>query len=535
MSSGNRTLVFNTRERALSADNNRAQRFIAADRALLMQRFYDDRRLSWIDSTNAAATQASGAAGTPLQADVYGGLMVVPGSSSCTVTPGTLGCVAPDPGTVTADDSPYLLINDAGVPTVGILNFVANAGGSARVDFIECRPAASVVLSDSRDIFNPVTGLFTPTSVPKVTTTVLEYRYRVGVAGSGVPALALGWLPIGAVVVSTTAISFVDCDFYDVRPLVEDRVRPGPVSYSEAAYHTIADADWRAYDDTGSCCVSGLAYSDYNGYLAGGKLRRATPSFTGTRSGTGKDDGDPNFINLENAENQDVGFSHTANHRNFLYAVFPLDLPRWVRYSQSAVSPFGRIPRGPRGIVVVSKLDSSLPGGGSPVLTLPVFGNASGVVLGLVKSNVGGTDFATGQGVGSWNYTSDPMSVSFDAPAAQVVNLFLSTTDNWPQFAKALKLGLLFAYKSTSGVERSTVTVDITKSGVVLQRVGVFSVDTIDTNPALLALTMEVPTPADGLNTTRGSYSVRFTIGAGNIAPLAGGSAQIIGWEMGHA
>ncbi len=533
MSSGQKLMVLNTRERVLSTDHNRLQSFIACDRSQLARFQYNDKRQNYFSLPGVTSQYVGGE--TPLAADVFGGLMVDPQATSLLVTPGELGCLFPDPS-ITADDSPYMLINDPGLQTAGILTFTANGGGGTRVDLVECQPQLVTLESDSRDIFNPATGLFAPASVNKVQAFRLQYRIRLGTPSAGIPALAAGWLPLAVSIVSTAATDFNGCDFYDVRPLVEDRVRPQiPGDSTVPQNYPLRDSEYGIVLNSGAYLLSGYAFSEFGGYLAGGQLRRSTPSFSGTRGGGGNGDGDPTFINLSIAENQGNSFSHTANAMNAVGAFFPAGLPRWVRYSQSAIGGgFGRVPRGPRGIVAVIKGGT---GTNNRLVTsaLPIFGTCNGVLLATAKSNGGGTDFTVANAQGQWEYTESPLAMTPFASSAGSQSFKFQVETGYPSSAKELLVAFEILF-TDSVIEDGFATAEVQDATAVsVQPLPEVAWNAPDTSTHRAIITMRVPVPARPIwsdTASETSFFVVFSFGSVTITPNSGSRARIQGWRI---
>lgn len=530
MSSGEKAVVFNTRERALSTDHNRLQAFIARDRSQLARYRFNDKRENWYNLPGVATPFVGGQ--SPLAADVFGGLLVQPGSTSLLVSAGEVGCLFPDPG-ITADDSPYMLIDDPGVQIAGVLVFTANGGGGTRVDLIECQPVSTILESDSRDIFNPSTGLFTPTNVTKVQAFRLQYRITHGTPGAGLPATSVGWLPLAVAIVSTTAASFSDCDFYDVRPLVEDRVAPQPSVTGFDGYHPVQRAEFAVRLNGGAMCVGGFAVSDFNGYVAGGELRRSTPSFGGTRGGTGVGDGDPNFINLDLSENRDTGFALSAHAFVYLVAAFPGTLPRWVRYSQTAVSPFGRVPRGPRGILVASVNGPGQGNGSAQLITTSVFTGAPGVVLTTLVANTAGSEIAVCNAQEKWVQTVDPPTTASSSIAGSVMTINLAAGTDFPANAKMIRVSIICQFHSGIADE-SRVEVQAKNFAGPYANVGMFHVVTSDNNPHSTAVTFDVPVIGRATFDDTFCDNVTLTLTyQGGVTPIATPLVSVIGWKLG--
>lgn len=354
MSTGPRRLQFNNLERAISNDHNRAQAFLARAQQQRLRAQHNDRRLNYrlYPGVSTPVTNAD----IPAAAEVYSGLFVRPDAASyLTVDPGVASFLVPDYGG--SDDSPYVYCDDAGCGP-GVLNFAGNGTPSTvRWDVVECRPYDVVVESSNRDQYNPATGLFTPVSVPKVSESRLEYRIRQGTPGGGWPGSALGWTPLAVVAVREGALSFAQCDLWDVRPLVEDRTRPQTVGALVDGLAPRGETQYTVRDQQ----FWGFAESEFNGYLAGGALQ-ATSCFPLANFGdpdpaTG---GSAPALTIGPAAN-DSGVVFSSDALFYVAALFPRDpvtgsvLPRWARYSQLPDPSLGRrVPNGTRGILVLT-------------------------------------------------------------------------------------------------------------------------------------------------------------------------------------
>jgi hypothetical protein len=363
MSSGITRVIYNSLERLISEDANRAQSMLAAGQQEAWRARYGTPSVNF-RTYPGLQTQAT-TIGVPSYGEVYSGLMVRPDAdavASLYVTVDEGVAMITDPlggGEASSFDSSYIFCRDPGCPA-GVLNFVANATPSTvRWDVIECQPIDTLVISTSVDQYNPATGLFAPVTLDKVRTVRLTYRLRQGVAGTGFPGSAAGWLPLAVVAVRDGVTSFAQCDFYDVRPLVADRVQPQAVSSAgNEGYSPFGDGHYTCRDDK----LFGFAESEFGGYLAGGALRPTacflTANFGSTDESTGASA--PDFCVTHNA-NQGSGYSVTGDTISYIAALFPKDpvtgipLPRWARYSQFADPVQGRrVPNGTRGILVVT-------------------------------------------------------------------------------------------------------------------------------------------------------------------------------------
>jgi hypothetical protein len=288
---------------------------------------------------------------------------------------------------------------------------------------------------------------------------------------------------------------------------------------------------------SGSTLVSGFSVSDFNGYIAGGELRRSSPYFTGgTRTGTGDADGDPNFINLSLAENQDTSFILGNHFFVNICAAFPGFLPRWVRYSESAVSPFGRIPRGPRGILVASVLSPNLANGSSQAITTSVFTSAPGVVLATLVCNAGGSAIAPCNTQEKWTFNTDPPTNNNTSVVGQVLKTQLIAGSDFPQNSKSIRVNVIVSITATGAgnIARADITA-LDSSGVEYAALGAVNVSGPDTNPHLLSFTFDVPirgrTTYDDTNGDS-SLSIQFTVSSG-VTPNSVQLVQVIGWKLG--
>lgn len=353
MASGNRRIRINTQERAVSTDINRLQAFQNADMAEIFRAMLNTLVSSEDDALGTES--APNTVETPLRAEILAGLLVKPQAASLNllVDPGTAYFMAPD---AVADDSNYKFINDAGIANTGVLLMTANSSGSTRIDVIECRinPTEAIV-TDSRDIFNVSTGLFSAATVTKELKGRLEYRVRAGTPGSGMPANQSGWLPLCVASVPNGTTTNDTITFWDVRPMIADRpnlmMHPrtgiGPLEFNGALLVSGSNAK-----------ICGHIVGEHKGRKIGGRLRKGTP-------GTDVDEIEAKSASTEQEPGTTTG-SSLALH---FYLVFPFSLPRWARYTDG---PTGRVPRSTKGILVVSNTGpadfSNVP---SAALTLP--------------------------------------------------------------------------------------------------------------------------------------------------------------------
>jgi hypothetical protein len=351
MSSGDRQLVLNPLERALSTDVNRTQSFIGCALSEALRALLDT--YAGTDDVDAGGAYIPNTAqGTPLTTEILSGLLFVPavGSAASVVTPG-VACVY-DPDTVpSTDDSQYKLVEDPGSSTLvnASLALTPNPAGSGgtRIDIVECARVQpdNVVETDSRDVFDTVAGLFTAATLIKVTTAQFQYRIRTGLPGGGMPAFTQGWCPIAVASVPVSTTTWDACTLWDVRPLVSDRIFGTAPLNIDLPRRT--KQLWSQYSNAlfGTYQANGIIEVDYLQRRLGGQLRRGSP---------GTDQGQA-YVDFSDPANQEFGISlaNVTPGLVYVYLLKPFDLPRWARYTDAAAG--ARVPRSPRGIPLLTK------------------------------------------------------------------------------------------------------------------------------------------------------------------------------------
>ena len=360
MADGFKRLVINTLERAVSTDINRLQRFAHKDTAEIFRRLLDVTGNFDLDAGGVVVEPNS--IETPLRMEILAGLLVrpQPGTVNLRVDPGAAFVMAPD---AAADESNYKYIDDAGVTVDGVLAIGANASGSTRIDVVECQiNSVENIVSANRDIYDPTTGLFTVSSVTKERTGRLTYRVRAGTAGAGFPGVVAGWTPLCVASVPTGTTNIDTVTFWDVRPLLNDRV------FNVANVSTDRDTDVL---DLSISTVSyaaaqtdislqGYIRANYNGRRVGGRLRRGTP-------GT---DADTLVVGSTILDNVMPGASFNTGQLWYLMLCFPFGLPRWARYTGAPAG--ARVPRAPLGIPVVIDASNPPTPNGRPTVGVPL-------------------------------------------------------------------------------------------------------------------------------------------------------------------
>src|SRR5216684_1556309 len=165
MSSGWKEMVVSNLERAVSTDIERLQRFKNADIAELFRYMINVTAQDDLQSGGVITEYTS--VENPLRAEIINGLLVQPqiGTFDLLVSPGVLFALNPDSA---PDDSNYKFVSDTGVSTLGALTMSANVDPTfTRIDIIEVQVTNAISEQDNRDVYNVITGLFTPTLLTK--------------------------------------------------------------------------------------------------------------------------------------------------------------------------------------------------------------------------------------------------------------------------------------------------------------------------------------------------------------------------------
>lgn len=356
MSSGFKEVQINTQERAVSTDINRLQKFRNADTAELFRYLMN---VTGNDDQSSGVITEYALIEAPLRAEIIGGLLVKPavGSLDVLIDPGVLFALSPDGG---PDDSNYKFVHDPGITAGGVLALTPNSSGQTRVDVIEVSVSPVVVETDSRDIFDETTNLFTAQLVTKAvqnTVTTLggasNARVRAGTPGGGFPGLQTGWLPLAVAVVPTGTTTNDTATFYDVRPLVSDRVRP-PFNRDSTWPRIRGQIDGWYFPQ-----VKGRCWVELGGRRLGGMIRNTAP-------GTSTD-----YLDQSLASSWSPGLTATSftGGLYWMYLVCPFGLPRWARYTDATSG--SRVPRNPSGLFVFSNVPCDDRGKASAAVPLP--------------------------------------------------------------------------------------------------------------------------------------------------------------------
>lgn len=553
MASGQKRELINTRERAVSDDIVRLQDFVAAARAEIFRGLYNDVLGNFFVRPGTSYRYTALPPNAPLPADVYGGLeVIVDDAANLHVQPGILMAYTGPPAST--DDSGYVIATDLnGVFTPG-LTFVANAGPGVRIDVVECRPIDLLRESDSRDEYDEVTGLFTPAVVEKVRETDLEYRIRSGTPGAGPPGYDSAWLPLCVAIVQQGAADWTEVDFYDVRPLIAER---SPVPTFEWPTDEFGGAVWSSTDDVeiqfntagADDFMRGSYRGQFNGYLIGGDLRRNTPSAVADfGSSSAPLGGEVDGLFPNEAVDQAAGFTYVGANLYALVALFPsLDslnvdhqLPRWVRYSQTAAAdvPTRRRPTGARGILVFTSVSGIEARGIKQNVNPPTLlgwtfpGWARVVAVGTVDASVPQVLWANAD----WHETQF-VAHSHDSIGAGKLVFDLVPNVDYPANATRLLAVITVDSTATPGVGLNpsfTLEVQDTTNGSTQELRSQMQTEIVVPGSGALDFrdTYEIPLPPPPSGGATGTPVVTVRLAAANVGALVGGTMFITAWKM---
>jgi hypothetical protein len=354
MASGFKEVVFNTLEEVISPDLNRSQKFKGADIAEMM-RYMVDVSGGTDDLDSGGVTTEYASLESPMRVEIMNGFLVKPALADVrlAIDPGVLFALSPDGA---PDDSNYKYIHDIGIGLNSSLTIAANASGLPRVDIIGATITFTTPEVDNRNIFNPTSGLFAPTSIPKASQGTLTYSVLQGTPGSGLPTPAAGFLPLCVAYIPNGSTNNDACSFWDVRPLINDRAFGNANLDTFTSRLTRSDYFVDVINSTGHAWLSGLAEGVLRGRRVGGVLQAGGPLAVQTApGGLGQTYG----LDLTDNHNAENGFTTVTSGIAFLYFAFPGGLPRWARYTTAASGV--RKPAGPRGIVTMSNKAPSNP------------------------------------------------------------------------------------------------------------------------------------------------------------------------------
>ena len=522
--SGYRRLIWNFRERVVSDDYNRALQIVAAQHVDLLRRLHASTASA---STGGGKTTPATATANPLRAIVLEGLRVRPeiGTTSLFIEGGCALAVFPD-GTPHPDDSPARLISDPGVQTAATLVLTAGGGGT-RIDVVECQPTSVVSEADSRDVFDPSTGLFAPVLVNKVARGGMSYRIRTGTAGAGWPGTASGWLPLAVCSVPSSASTWDDVTVWDVRPLLADLASPPHLA--PQAFPSLRRQQGSVIDDGSNWLARGIVVGELGGWLVGGEL---CPSLTGATS----------LVLDATGPHQEPGFAAVASRPWYLYLAQPFGLPRWCRLSPA--SSLERTPLEPRGIPIFSqKAPAGLAGTPGSALALPTdtgLGNTTSSAIPVLTGVFGaGTTFC-GSAVnsGGTRIVTPGISLAPTSGAASSSVLYNLSSTEVPPNATAVRVRFTTVITDVAGdytITRIATMYDAPSGDVVVEErlAGTESV------PAGGSFTdifeVELPLPPNLPTGAATTYQARLAITwiSGGAIAYSNQAMAIVGWRLG--
>jgi hypothetical protein len=544
----------NTAERALSTDINRLQAMQSAG-LLEFLRFMLDVDGSSDDVNAGGYSVENVTTGNPMDGAVIAGICVIPqiGTLNLGVTDGLALVINPD-ASPSADDSVYKYVRDGGGMPIcfetsggGALAMTANASGFPRIDVVECQrvddPSPE---TDSRDVFNPTTGLFTATTVQKTVDSTFQYRVRAGTPNGGFPGTASGWMPLCVALVPTGSTTCDSMTFWDVRNMIRDRIfGSAPVEVDlprrgRSLMHSVNKGGGTSH------FVGGVVEVEGGQKRIGGQIRRGSP---GTDFGLAQ-------VDFSDAANQDATLNISGSSGlAFYYLVTPFGLPRWARYTDVAAGL--RAPRSPRGIHLLSTVPPSHVYG---IATAPItFPSAFGFNGATTTEAVcwGATTYSSG--TLSVQCTSDGWTdLQLATPAVNGSATAVSGTwtlvenTHFPAGATRLKVQVHLLIGATSAAAATSlcpVGVDLITGcvGFVTEQFSQSTADTqIITAPDTSQIpftqdvfwTLEVSLPNEYPNlTTPRSYTVGYTLAPGGVLAThftvnAAPTVQVLAWKM---
>lgn len=331
MSSGNKRIVVNLKERAYSPDVNRLQAFAAADLANMLRYIYEPQVTERSGYGNEIITTSPG---NPARGVIFNGLRPQPvnGSVNMSVSPGAVLLIDPD-AVPDADDSVGKYIVSVGRINPNYITLPPNSIGNAnqRTVIIECTRLDTLVESAARDIFDPATETFSNNIVEKVRAGTLDFRVRehTNAASSDFPGFASRWLPLAVGIVAPGSVDWDTVELWDVRPLLN--------SFAGAPFQE--KREWTRngpaylYADAADGVLKGQVFGETQYFKMGGALDATGIDFFTP---------DPDIAAS--------GFAFAASKTWYLWNVFPYRLPRWCKYLSSGA----RVPGSWLGMPVIS-------------------------------------------------------------------------------------------------------------------------------------------------------------------------------------
>ena len=555
--SGEKGIIINTCERAVSGDINRLQSL--GGKALQEALRFMLNVGTGLDDVNAGGLNLETVTGTiPPAAEVLGGLMVRPdpmgGTLNLLVDDGLL-CMVDLDAFPSADDSVYKYCRSAGL-AIGTLAMTANptSGSSgARIDVIECQRVDDPnPEQDNRNVFNPTTNQFTAQTVTKTVASALAFRVRLGAMGGAFPGCRAGWVPLCIAHVPVGALTNDAMTFWDVRPLLGDRaigVQNGAVDLPKVT-RCLAQIDGVNY--VGQSRLSGVIEATLGSRRLGGMLRASTPA---AASGD-----DTYYVDLDDAANQDLSAPPAAG-LSYVYLCTPYGLPRWARYT---VGPAGRVPRSPRGVLVASAIAPDLVYGTVPAstpITLPpcfqdtlnqqtVSGQQTVCVLARIGTSSLPSSAAKGLvASGRVHHLSNPTAANTGTIAGSgsgtYATFVLVPGTDFPAHARAIRASVVTTYTGLGDTAGQAYSLALTGIGTILPNLvpdGGMPVPIAGSSgSSTFQHNLRVPIPsmyglagAPGASTPGDSQTVQLVV-SGAPKEMTDATLVVTGWELADA
>lgn len=234
---------FNSRERALSTDQNRQA--ILSRRAL-------------------AEAMAALSTGTLKQSGCFGASFVVApqaGTMKCSITPGV--ALLYD-ATAAFPYSTMSWIESAVLREVTL-----DAGdGNPRYDVVEMRAGSATTLTQPRDEFNPLTGSFSVVNMAKEVASYPEFQVRKGVPAvlPSIPAGTPGWMPLAYVAVPGGAVTLLADNVVHCRPILDAQPGRGWTDPALTRYATSIKGGGMAVSVGGAITVANVVAGRFAGH-----------------------------------------------------------------------------------------------------------------------------------------------------------------------------------------------------------------------------------------------------------------------------
>jgi hypothetical protein len=234
---------FNSRERALSTDQNRQA--ILSRRAL-------------------AEAIAALSTGTLKQSGVFGAsFLVAPqaGTMKCSITPGI--------GLIYDNTAVFPYSTMSWIESSVLREVTLDAGdGNPRYDVIEMRAGSATTLTQPRDEFNPLTGSFSVVNMAKEVASYPEFQVRKGTPAvlPSIPTGTAGWIPLAYVAVPGGAVTLLADNVVHCRPILDAQPGRGWTDPTLARYGTAIRGGGITVSSGGAISTSNVTVGRFPGH-----------------------------------------------------------------------------------------------------------------------------------------------------------------------------------------------------------------------------------------------------------------------------